>query len=103
MSDERTGTREGKQLGSLGPVDLWIRRTAILCVGLAAFKAILILTTEFWSKVHFAFEGWPGFYELTGFAGFALLVLIGRSIAGFVRRPEDYYDPESSRGEAKNA
>lgn len=83
-----------KPLGSLGPVDLWIRRTLILCVVLVLFKIGLLVSTDAWGHPYFKFEAWPGFFEAVGFLGFALLVVAGRFLAPWVRRPESYYDPE---------
>ncbi len=83
-----------KQLGSLGPVDLWLRRGSYLCVFLVVVKIAFLLFSDAWGHAHFSFEKWPGFFEALGFLGFALLVVIGRLMGPWVRRPEDYYDPE---------
>ena len=83
-----------KPLGSLGPVDRWIRWAAGVCGVLFLLKIVLVLTTHAWGHAHFAVEAWPGFFEAVGFFGFALLVLAGRALGRWVRRPEGYYDPE---------
>ena len=85
---------EPKMLGSLGPLDLWIRRAALLCGLLVVVKIAFLATTHAWGHAHFSFEAWPGFFEAVGFGGFALLVLAGRALMPWVRRPESYYDPE---------
>lgn len=97
MATEPTSTeppRRQKALGSLGPVDVWIRRTALLCGLLVVTKVIFLFASHAWGHAHFAFEAWPGFFEAVGFLGFALLVVAGRILAPWVRRPEAYYDPE---------
>ena len=83
-----------KQLGSLGPVDLWLRRGAYLCAFFMVVKIAFLLFSDAWGHAHFTFEKWPGFFEAVGFLGFTLLVLIGRLMGPWVRRPESYYDPE---------
>jgi len=40
----------------------------------------------------FAFESWPGFYALFGFAAYVTLVLVAKQLRGLLMRPEDYYD-----------
>ena len=89
-----TAEKPTKQLGSLGPVDTWIRRAALLCGVLVVSKIAFVLFSHAWGHAHFPFEAWPGFFEACGFLGFALLVLTGRAMAPWVRRPESYYDPE---------
>ena len=83
-----------KPLGMLGPVDTWIRRTAIFCAVFVVIKIGFLFFSHEWDHAYFKFEAWPGFFEAVGFLGFALLVLTGRMIVGWVRRPESYYDPE---------
>ena len=85
-----------KQLGELGPVDLWIRRTAILCGVLVVVKIAFLVLSHAWGHAHFSFEAWPGFFEAVGFLGFALLVAAGRLLGPLVRRSAAYYDPELS-------
>ena len=87
-------TGHKKELGSLGPIGPWIRRAIALCAVLVVVKIGFLLFSHAWGHAHFNFEAWPGFFELCGFLGFTLLVLIGRAMAPWVRRPESYYDPE---------
>ena len=83
-----------KQLGSLGPVSLWLRRGSYLCGFLFVLKILFLLFSDAWSHAHFSFEKWPGFFEFMGFLGFTVLVVAGRIMGPWVRRPESYYDPE---------
>lgn len=40
---------------------------------------------------HYAFERWPGFYGLFGFASFVFIVFVAKGLRRLVMRPEDYY------------
>jgi hypothetical protein len=58
--------------------------------------AALMLVLEAWHPFH-AVSKWDevfGFYEIEGFFGFCLAVLMGWPLRRLLGRPEDYYDQE---------
>ena len=55
--------------------------------------AALFFSDAFYHKhVHYAFEGWFGFFGLFGFGLSFLLVLTSKELRKLVMRDEDYYD-----------
>lgn len=50
--------------------------------------------TDAWDKAHYGFEGWPGFYGIYGFVVFVFIVFAGTLLRRFVKRDEDYYEPD---------
>lgn len=59
----------------------------VVCAGLLA--AELFYTNP---HPHFEVEQLFGFHALIGFVAFVTVVILGKVLRLFVRRPEDYYD-----------
>ncbi|WP_421785979.1 hypothetical protein [Hyphobacterium sp.] len=71
----------------------WARRAPFWIFG---GLALLLLVLEAFSPLHPASK-WDdvfGFYEIEGFFGFCLAVLMGWPLRRLLGRPEDYYDQE---------
>ena len=63
--------------------------------GLLVVCALLFVADALYHKhVHFAVEGWFGFYGLYGFFACVFLVLAARGLRRLLMRPEDYYDKD---------
>ncbi len=58
----------------------------------------LLLALDFVIHRHIAYppERLPEFYAIYGFVGCVVLVLVAKWMRGFLMRPEDYYEPETS-------
>ena len=67
-------------------VDKIVKALVVVC-------ALLLLADLFYHKhVHFAFEGWFGFFGIYGFVMCVALVLVAKLMRKVLMRPEDYYD-----------
>ena len=70
----------------------WTVKALYGACGLVALAhAVLVLFTDAYSYAHFAFESWPLFPALFGFAAFALLVIGAKLLRRVVKRGESYY------------
>lgn len=72
------------------------RNVRRLAYALYAVCALLLLADLFYVKhVHFAFEGWIGFFALLGFVAYCFIVNAAKLLRRLVKRPEDYYGEQS--------
>lgn len=70
------------------------RNVTRLVYGLYAACGLLLLADFAYAKhVHFAFEGWFGFFAVFGFVAYVAIVSFGKVLRRLVRRAEDYYGP----------
>jgi hypothetical protein len=61
--------------------------------GLVLVCLALLAGDFFYHKhVHFAFEGFWGFYALAGFVSYVFLIFSAKLLRKLVKREEDYYD-----------
>lgn len=70
-------------------------------IGVLALSCLTLLIAEwFYAKhPHFGFDGWFGFYPMTGFAAYCFIVLSARALRPLLRRGENYYgeaDPDEA-------
>ena len=65
---------------------VWV--LVVVCVGLFAADAL------YHKHPHFAIEEWFGFYGVFGFVMCVVLVLAAKGLRIFLKRPEDYYEPD---------
>lgn len=72
----------------------WVRVLYGVCVALFLAGVGLQVLTHAFDHAHFGFETWPGFYGVFGFAVFVFIVFAGTLLRKFVRRDEDYYQPD---------
>lgn len=71
-----------------------VRVLIVLCV-ISVIAGLLID----WHP-HFAFEAWPGFFALFGFAAYCFIVLSAKQLRPLLHRKETYYgDDAGSNGE----
>ena len=107
MSASKPG---GKPGGKPAGRRAWIesRRVVDRLVWVLAAVCGLLLAADFvyGKKVHFDFEGWPGFYALFGFLAYVGLVLTAKALRRVLMRKQDYYElaeplepPESAAGD----
>jgi hypothetical protein len=75
------------------------RRTAWIVFGVLLAAAV---AGDFFVKhyEHFGIDGTFGFYVWYSFAASVGLVVVAKVLGIFLRRPDDYYDPEGGPGEA---
>lgn len=73
----------------------WATRSLIAACIISVVAGLLIE----WHP-HFAFESWPGFFALFGFAAYCFIVLSAKRLRPLLRREETYYgDDAGSNGE----
>ncbi|WP_421792295.1 hypothetical protein [Hyphobacterium sp.] len=77
---------------------LWLEKPAVKAAPFYIFGALALalLVLEFFFPLH-AVSKWDdviGFYEIEGFVGFCLAVLMGWPLRRLLGRPEEYYDVE---------
>jgi hypothetical protein len=82
----------------------WMRTDFFLRLFLAVLAAVcaVLVALEFVIPGRPAvatIEGLPGFFGVFGFLAFGLAVLSGWPLGRLMRRPEDYYDPQSQQKE----
>ena len=66
---------------------------------LYAICALLLIADLLYTKhVHFAFEGWFGFFPLVGFAAYLFIVMSAKLLRRLIARPEDYYERKQRGG-----
>ncbi len=71
----------------------WVVRGVIaLAVATVVFDLVYGFVGH--KHVHFAVEGWPGFYAAVGFASYVFLVLSAKQLRKVVSRPENFYDAQ---------
>jgi hypothetical protein len=84
----------------------WMRSTLffrLLMAVLAGAGALLVALDAVLVRHSYAsVEGLPGFFGVFGFLAFGLAVLSGWPLSHLMRRPEDYYEPDDSKGEGGN-
>ena len=85
MNDDRTESRKF-WLDDKRNVD----RLVYLLYGACAL--LFIADFLYLKKVHFAFEGWLGFYGWYGFCSYVFIVLTAKLWRRVVKRDEDYYE-----------
>ena len=99
MSHPTPKSSDGKTLWLDDPrnVDKVVYSLYAICAGL--FLSDLL----YHKHVHFAAEGWIGFYAIYGLVGSVLLVLASKVMRVFLMRDEDYYgddgDDETTRSD----
>lgn len=54
--------------------------------------AVFVADAFYHKHIHFAAEGWFGFYGIFGFVACVGLVLAAKVLRKILIRPEDYYD-----------
>ncbi len=54
--------------------------------------AVFVADAFYHKHIHFAVEGWFGFYGIFGFVACVGLVLAAKVLRKILIRPEDYYD-----------
>ncbi len=69
-------------------VDKLIKVLYVLCA------ALLVADFLFAKHGHFAFEDWPEFNAVYGFAAFVLIVFVAIALRKVISRPEDYYEEQ---------
>ena len=68
--------------------------------GLIIFCALLFVIDLFYHRhAYFGFEQSRGFYAISGFFAFTIIVLLASKLRGLIKRPEDYYGHTSTHGE----
>ncbi|MFB8774807.1 hypothetical protein [Streptomyces broussonetiae] len=71
------------------------RHVTLIVRILTALCALALLADLFYSKhPYFSIEEWPAFYALYGFTGSVALVLTAKWLRRFLKRDEDYYEPQ---------
>lgn len=74
---------------------IWAQRLLLLACIASLIAGFLIE-----HHPHFAFEAWPGFFALFGFAAYCFIVLSAKSLRPLLRREETYYgDDAGSNGD----
>jgi len=69
--------------------------------GLIIFCALLFVIDLFYHRhAYFGFEQSRGFYAISGFFAFTIIVLLASKLRGLIKRPEDYYGHTSTHGES---
>lgn len=76
-------------------VALIIRLLVVVCIVLFGLDFVLERHEKY------SLANIPGFYALYGFIGCVLLVIIAKWLRTFLMRPEDYYDKEIQRKNAR--
>lgn len=74
---------------------IWAQRLLVVACIISLIAGFLIQ-----HKPHFAFEAWPGFFAIFGFAAYCFIVLSAKSLRPLLRREETYYgDDAGSNGD----
>jgi len=101
MSDKTTPPENSENLDDIHPAArpfLWLDHPLTKAIPLYLFGALaaLMLFLEFLYPFHAVskYDDVFGFYEIEGFFGFCLAVLMGWPLRRLLGRPEDYYDQE---------
>lgn len=81
----------------------WLSRPQTIRVLWIVFGAILAVTVAAEALVHmhprFRFESWFGFNAGYGFLVCVGMVLFAKALGMFLKRPDDYYEPKSTRSD----
>ncbi len=68
--------------------------------GLIIFCTLLFVIDLFYHRhAYFDFEQSRGFYAISGFFAFTIIVLLASKLRELIKRPEDYYGQASTHGE----
>ena len=68
--------------------------------GLLIFCAVLFVIDLFFHRhAYFGFEQSKGFYAISGFFAFTIIVLLAGKLRQLIKRPENYYGSGSTHGE----
>jgi len=101
-SDEEKVGNSGED-GSWARLFNWVDdegRVRQVVIGLAVFCALLFVIDLFHHRhAYFGFEESRGFYAVSGFFAFALIVLAAGQLRRLIRRPENYYGYRSTNAE----